>query len=86
MFVAQPSSDPFTPGSWHPTRDRHGHQRARFVCPNGHGMHLPHSITAAGHVTPSVVCPGDPAAGIHCDFHLHIRLEGWNGGNVPRAD
>jgi len=49
-------------------------------------MHLPHSITAAGHVTPSVVCPGDPAAGIHCDFHLHIRLEGWNGGNVPRAD
>ncbi len=31
-----------------------------------------HSIDATGLVTPSVACPG-----LHCNFHEHIKLNGW---------
>lgn len=31
-----------------------------------------HQIAEDGTVTPSVVCPHEP-----CDFHDHVRLEGW---------
>jgi hypothetical protein len=48
---------------------------ALTTCRNGHEQTLNlriHAIDAQGNVSPSYVCP---AGG--CDFHEHIRLEGW---------
>lgn len=42
------------------------------------GDSAPHGVRADGTVYNSVVCkhPG-------CNFHYHIKLEGWHGGIVP---
>lgn len=46
---------------------------AMAVCPNGHEGSLDdHVIADDGTVKPSVVCPAKK-----CDFHDHIKLEGW---------
>jgi hypothetical protein len=54
-------------------------------CPNcGDGMlgdFAPHGIHEDGRVYNSVVCQREG-----CDFHNHIKLEGWNFGAIPRGD
>lgn len=53
------------------------HQQVVLQCPKGHratisrGEHG-HQIADDGTVTPSVVCPG-----VGCDFHEHVKLDGW---------
>lgn len=42
-------------------------------CPRGHVGRLDnHTVAGDGTVDPSVQCPEDG-----CDFHDHVRLEGW---------
>lgn len=38
---------------------------------------LDHSVGTTGKVTPSLDCPN-----ADCDFHEHVRLEGWPGGGT----
>ena len=61
------------PGSWKGGQTPTG-RTALFKCPNGHiGSLSDHTILESGLVMPSVVCPHEG-----CDFHEHIRLEGWD--------
>jgi hypothetical protein len=44
------------------------------------GDFAPHGIEESGRVYESVVCQNEG-----CNFHHHIRLEGWNHGAIPRG-
>jgi len=63
------STDFFAAGTWRQTN-----KSVWLTCPNGHSDVLDdHTIADDGTVTPSVVCPYDG-----CDWHVHVRLEGWS--------
>lgn len=81
------SADTFPqPGTWsplmHPGRGN-GLWSVLLCCPRGHRSHLTHAIAADGTASPSVVCPGERARGESCSFHDHVRLEGWEYGELP---
>lgn len=50
-------------------------QKPLFMCPVCQGLSPiaapTHTVSDAGEVTPSVVCP------YGCGFHTHMTLEGW---------
>ncbi|MCJ7816504.1 MAG: hypothetical protein MUP55_01480 [Candidatus Aenigmarchaeota archaeon] len=67
-------SDKDTPMTWWPVVFHPGGESVIFICPKGHYMALmKHHIKDDGTVEPSVVCS---AKG--CDFHEHIKLEGYS--------
>lgn len=42
------------------------------------GDPAPHGIRPDGSVYNSVVCQNEK-----CTFHAYVKLEGWDGGNIP---
>jgi hypothetical protein len=44
------------------------------------GDFAPHGIYEDGRIYNSVVCQSEK-----CNFHQYIKLEGWNGGSIPRG-
>lgn len=85
MVVIKRGADPWRtePLTWRPVRNPDGTMTADVTCARGHdGLIDEHTIAADGTVTPSVVCAGYPAGDPArpsgpCDWHEHIRLEGW---------
>lgn len=68
-----------TPGHWWPTQDASGKVSGTIYCPKCEGaMSLRnHTISAAGEVTPSVVCPTRNVECPHCGFHEVVKLAEW---------
>lgn len=55
-----------------------GRFKAEVTCSFGHGMTLKgHSISRAGTVRPSIVCPK-----LGCSFHEFATLDDWKGGHL----
>lgn len=61
-----------------------GQTKPMIECPNcGSGIlgdPAPHGIRADGSVYASVVCQNDK-----CNFHSYVKLEGWEGGDIPHS-
>lgn len=64
------------PAWWFLPGDRHILLRQ----PCGHTCYLPHEVSEAGGVNPSVVCP------VSACFHDFVRLLGWIGPALPRRN
>lgn len=57
-------------------------------CPQGHRARINtdaggHVVAADGAVSPSCVCPGEAKP---CDFHEHVRLDGWDVAEAARRE
>lgn len=68
---------PEEPATWSIVRDsKTGDEYVTIACGGcGELTHLKHGITAAGIVSPSIVCPRDG-----CDWHVWGKLEDWSPG------
>lgn len=70
-----------------------GERKPTIECPNCGGQLLGdctiHGILETGQVYNSVVCmhtiKTESGAIKNCDFHEHVILEGWTGGQIKRG-
>ena len=85
MITVKRGADPWRaePLTWRLVTLPDGRKSADVTCARGHdGLIDEHEIAADGTVSPSVVCTGYPAGDLSrapesCDWHEHIKLEGW---------